>query len=145
MADHPRSPDIYYILRTDDENDSNGFMGTCYFDTGLPVGGGIHGGLHHKELNPLCAATGSLFGEGVAVETHSGIVDIAPTILHGLGISPPATMEGRVLHEAFADNRGTPEASVAETFETGTGHYEQVLRRSRVGDACYLDGGSRSS
>lgn len=144
MADHPRSPDIYFILRTDDEKDDKGFIGNCHFDTSLPVGGGIHGGLHPKELNPLCAVRGSLFGEGVVVDTHSGIVDIAPTILRGLGITPPETMRGRVLHEAFADGRGPPQESVPEKFETGTGHYEQVLQRTRVGDSCYLDGGSRS-
>jgi Type I phosphodiesterase / nucleotide pyrophosphatase len=145
MADHPRSPDIYYILRTDDEKDDKGFIGNCYFDTSLPVGGGIHGGLHHKELNPLCVATGSLFGEGVVVDTHSGIVDIAPTILRGLGITPPESMQGRVLEEAFADRRHPAQEAVPESFETGTRHYEQVLRRTRIGESCYLDGGSRSN
>ena len=145
MADHPRSPDIYYVLRTDDEKDAHGLVGNCCFDTDLPVGGGIHGGLHPKELNPLCVATGSLFAEGRVVDTHSGIVDIAPTILHGLGIPPPATMEGRVLGEAFADVREQREAPIPERFAAGVGRYEQELRRTRVGDACYLDGGRRSS
>jgi len=144
MADHARSPDIYFILRTDDAQDERGFIGTCYFDTSLPVGGGIHGGLHHKELNPLCVMGGSLFGEGVNVDTHSGIVDIAPTILHGLGIAPPASMHGRVLHEAFRHGLCVAEEPVAEKFETGSGDYAQVLRRTRLGDACYLDGGSRT-
>ena len=145
MADHPRSPDIYFILRTDDEKDDRGFIGNCFFDTPLPIGGGIHGGLHHKELNPLCAVGGSLFGEAVAIDTHSGIVDIAPTVLHALGITPPATMEGRVLHEAFADDPAAPPMPVAEKFEAGTSYYEQVLHRTRVGDARYLDGGTRST
>jgi hypothetical protein len=145
MADHRRSPDIYYILRTNDDKDDHGFSGTCYFETSLPVGGGIHGGLHHKELKPLCVMAGSLFGQAAVVHTHSGIVDIAPTILHALGIAPPESMHGRVLHEAFADDRNTPLESVPEKFETGSGDYAQVLRRTRVASACYLDGGSRVS
>jgi arylsulfatase A-like enzyme len=88
---------------------------------------------------------GSLFGQAAVVHTHSGIVDIAPTILHALGIAPPESMHGRVLHEAFADDRNTPLESVPEKFETGSGDYAQVLRRTRVASACYLDGGSRVS
>ena len=145
MADHPRSPDIYYVLRTDDEKDAHGLVGNCHFDTSLPVGGGIHGGLHPKELNPLCVASGSMFAEGLVVDTHSGIVDVAPTILHGLGVTPPASMQGRVLTEAFADGREQHEAPVPEKFVVGTGRYEQELRRTRVGGACYLDGGRRLS
>ncbi|MEE8455298.1 MAG: nucleotide pyrophosphatase/phosphodiesterase family protein, partial [Limibaculum sp.] len=81
MVDHPRSPDIYYILRTADEPNEHGYIGTCFFDGRMSAGGGVHGGLHPKELHSACLASGSLFGEARSVETHSGIVDIAPTIL----------------------------------------------------------------
>jgi hypothetical protein len=145
MADHPRSPDIYYILRTDDEPNEHGYTGTCHFESGLPVGAGIHGGLHRHELNSVCVASGSLFGQSRSVQAHSGIVDIAPTILHGLGIGAPQTMDGRVLHEAFADGSSQPPEPVAEKYETGVGHYQQVLLRTRIGDSCYLDGGWRSA
>ncbi len=144
MADHPRSPDLYYILRTDDAPDEHGYIGTCHFESGLPVGAGIHGGLHRNELHSVCVASGGLFGQARSVEAHSGIVDIAPTILHGLGIAAPRTMDGRVLHEAFADGARDAPDSVSEKYETGVGHYQQVLHRTRVGDSCYLDGGWRS-
>jgi len=145
MADHPRSPDIYYILRTDDEPDEHGFIGTCHFENDLPVGAGNHGGLHRNELHCVCVASGSLFAQARRVEAHSGIVDVAPTILHGLGIAAPRSMEGRVLHEAFIDGAGNPPDSVPEKYETGAGHYRQVLHRTRVGDSCYLDGGWRAA
>jgi arylsulfatase A-like enzyme len=79
------------------------------------------------------------------VETHSGIVDIAPTILHGLGIAAPRTMDGRVLHEAFANGSSAPPDSTSEKLETGAGSYQQMLYRTRVGESCYLDGGGRSA
>jgi arylsulfatase A-like enzyme len=145
MADHPRSPDIYYILRTDDEPDEHGYVGTCHFESGLPPGAGMHGGLHRNELRSLCVASGSLFAQAKRVEAHSGIVDIAPTILHGLGIAAPQSMEGRVLHEAFINGASQPPDSVPEKYETGAGHYRQVLHRTRIGDSCYLDGGWRSA
>jgi arylsulfatase A-like enzyme len=145
MTDHPRSPDIYYILRTADEPDEHGYIGTCHYESGLPIGAGIHGGLHPNELHSLCLASGSLFDQARRVDSHSGIIDIAPTILHGLGIAAPQTMDGRVLHEAFANGSGGPADSVPEKYETGTGHYQQVLHRTRIGDSCYLDGGWRTA
>ena len=90
-------------------------------------------------------ASGSLFDDAKNLEAHTGIVDIAPTILHGLGIPAPQTMEGRVLREAFANGAIEPPGSVPETFETGAGPYKQVLHRTRIGDSCYLDGGLRSA
>ncbi len=144
MVEHARSPDIYYILRTADEPNEHGYLGTCFFDGRMPVGGGVHGGLHPKELHSVCLASGSLFAEAKTVETHAGIVDIAPTILHGLRIAAPRTMDGRVLHEAFANGASGPPDSVPEKLETGVGSYQQVLHRTRVGESCYLDGGGRS-
>jgi arylsulfatase A-like enzyme len=145
MADHPRSPDIYYILRTADEPNEHGYIGTCFYESGMSVGAGVHGGLHPKELHSVCLASGSLFGNPRSMETHSGIVDIAPTILHGMGIAAPRTMEGRVLHEAFANGAIDPPDPVPETYKTGAGRYQQVLHRTRIGDSCYLDGGWRSA
>jgi arylsulfatase A-like enzyme len=143
MADHTRSPDIYYILRTDDEPDEHGYVGTCHFESGLRVGAGIHGGLHRKELHSVCLTSGSLFGEARRIDGHSGIIDIAPTILHGLEIAAPPTMDGRVLRESFVDDSGDLPDSLPEKYETGAGRYQQVLQRTRTGDSCYLDGGWR--
>ncbi len=145
MADHARSPDIYYILNTNDESNEHGYIGTCHFESNLSVGAGIHGGMHAKELHSVCFASGSLFGDAKTVDTHSGIFDIAPTILQGLRIAAPQSMDGRVLSEAFADRSGDVVEPVAERYETGFGQYQQVLLRTRLGDACYLDGGWRES
>ncbi len=143
MADHARSPDIYYILNTTDEPNEHGYIGTCHFESNLSVGAGIHGGMHAKELHGVCLASGSLFGDAETVESHSGIFDIAPTILHGLGIAAPRSMDGRVLNEAFTNRSGDVVDPVPERYETGFGQYQQVLLRTRLGDACYLDGGWR--
>jgi hypothetical protein len=54
-------------------------------------------------------------------------------------------MDGRVLHEAFANGAIDPPDPVPETYETGADRYQQVLHRTRIGDSCYLDGGWRSA
>ena len=123
----------------------SGYVGACFYESRMSVGAGVHGGLHPKELHSVCLAAGSLFDDASSVETHSGIVDVAPTILHGLGIAAPQTMEGRVLHEAFANDAIEPPDSVPEIYETVAGLYQQVLHRTRIGGSCYLDGGWRSA
>ena len=144
MADHPRSPDIYYVLRTDNESDGHGYIGNCYFDSGRPVGGSIHGGLHPKEMHSTLIAGGSFFRETATVEACSGMTDILPTVLHGLGMSLPDSTDGRVLYEALAASDGAIPDTVSEEFETGTGSYRQLLQRKRIDNTVYLDGGWRS-
>lgn len=139
FADHQRSAEVIYTLRADDGLDRYGLVGRSYFDAGDPHRS-MHGGLHPKELECLALAAGSLFGVDEKINEHTGIVDIAPTILHGLGLPQVAGRQGRVITAALR-NRGRAMASIPETFEVGRGAYRQSLRRVRVGDTVYLDGG----
>jgi hypothetical protein len=49
----------------------------------------------------------------------------------------------RVLSQALGEQVATnpPDAPELEMFEAGLGSYAQVLRRVRVGDTSYVDGG----
>ncbi|MEX2642579.1 MAG: alkaline phosphatase family protein [Acetobacterales bacterium] len=143
-ADHERAPDLYLVLRTDDDTAEDGIPGGCWTDNpDIPVGGGVHGGLHPLELNNLLSAQGSLFREGFVSDMPCGIIDIAPTILAALGLERPAGMEGRVLGEALT--HGAADAGGRRTdVETGAGDYRQTLRFSSVGRVVYLDGGKRA-
>lgn len=143
MANHPRSPDISYILNTTNEPNEYGYTGTCSFESELAVGAGIHGGLHPKELQSVCIAAGSQFGDSQTFSSHSGIIDVAPTILHGLNISAPQGMDGQILSAAFCNLPPNDIRPIPEHYETGFGPYQQILHRTRQGDTCYLDSGSR--
>ena len=141
-ARHARSPQLLFTLRAEDAANGFGLPGRCLHANNLPEGGGIHGGLHPCEMNNFLALGGSLFPEGRAVAAPCGITDLAPTILHCLGLPIPPSMTGRPLLEALAGRLGG-EAPDAETrvFETGQGGYRQSLRLSRAGGNLYLDGG----
>ncbi|MET4019733.1 hypothetical protein ABIB73_005284 [Bradyrhizobium sp. F1.4.3] len=93
FADHIQAPDAAFSFRTDDSDDAFGLEGGTFYDNDRRTGLGLHGGLHPKELAAVGIASSSL---------PSGICDIAPTILHLLGVSATPTMSGRVLHEALA-------------------------------------------
>lgn len=64
--------------------------------------------------------------EAGATPTEATVVDVAPTLLHGLGEAIPMAAHGRVLREVFADGSEPAERSVAAVDygpagSTGTG------------------------
>ena len=89
-------------MRNDNSVDENGIVGGCYFSDSYPEGGSVHGGLHLKELNNVFMARGSFFKEGYRSDYPAGIIDVAPTVMHLLGLPRPPNMNGRVLGEAIA-------------------------------------------
>ncbi len=62
------------------------------------------------------------------------LIDLAPTILHLLGLPVPTDMDGRVLTEALADARavefgGTSESSAATTEGYSEEEEREVIER----------------
>jgi len=107
-ADHPRAPDIYLTMRSTDRKNRWGIEGTTSHDAPYPVGGGCHGGLSSYELNNILVLGGSRFKTNEVIANPAGNIDIAPTVLHLLGMDQPTDIDGRVLQEALA---GMPEAA----------------------------------
>jgi len=144
FIEHPRSPEIYYTMRTDGGMGRDDLPGRTWYDTtgqGLGLGAGQHGGLQKEEINGFLIAAGSMFREGFLSETYSGTPDIHPTILHGLGLAPADTATGRPLMEAFAGASDEPVLAGMEEFTATYGGYRQTLRRVKVGGSTYLDRG----
>ncbi len=141
MADHERAPEIYYIMRNDNSVDENGIVGGCYFSDSYPEGGSVHGGLHLQELNNVFMARGSFFKEGYRSDYPAGIIDVAPTVMHLLGLPRPPSMNGRVLGEAIAGpDRDAPKIDKLD-YSVGTTPRRQRLQASRIGSTLYCDGG----
>lgn len=141
-AEHARAPDVYFAFRTDDRLDPFGLVGGTFYDNERRPGLGVHGGLHPKELGAVAILAGDHFhADGRSSEIPTGICDIAPTVLHALGLPCSASMTGRILDEARRDGRSATPVTTSEVYETGIGSYRQGLRRVRVGSAVYLDGG----
>ncbi|WP_271600126.1 alkaline phosphatase family protein [Bradyrhizobium sp. CCBAU 45384] len=145
FADHPRAPDVAFSFRTDDSIDEFGLVGGTFYDNDRRTGLGLHGGLHPKELAALGLAAGTAFpAAGTSSSLPSGICDVAPTVLHLLGLDRPATMTGRVLRELLEPSHGCG-ITREEAFEAHLGSYRQLLKRAHVGEASYLVGGWVSS
>ncbi|RAZ72905.1 alkaline phosphatase family protein [Mesorhizobium atlanticum] len=138
FADHARSADILFSFRADDGLDRFGLLGRSW-SADSPIGFGVHGGLHAKEMASVAILAGPRIKSGVVSHVPSGVCDFAPTVLDLLGISRPSTMTGRVLAEVFIQNPGDGPPTIKTVYETGTGEYLQRLQRVRVGGAVYLE------
>ena len=141
LIDHPRAPDIYYVMRNDDAVYGNGVAGSCFYNGVYPEGGGTHGGLHPKELEIVLAAQGTLFRAETVLAQPAGIIDIAPTVLHLLGLRQPKTMDGRVLLEVLVGSDDTPPIAETDVRSVTRGRITQNLKYTRVGATTYLDAG----
>ena len=141
LMDHPRTPEILYIMRNDDVVFGDGIVGSCFYNGRYPEGGGTHGGLHHKELHILMAAQGTLFKSSYRSHYPAGIIDIAPTILHSLGLEQPKESDGRVLAEALVDSDSELPDAVSTIHTVERNGAVQHLKYTRVGTTVYIDAG----
>lgn len=141
LIDHPRAPDVCYVMLNDDGVGARGLQGRCYYNGRYPEGGGgTHGGLHPKELHNVMAVQGSLFKEAATSSYPVGIIDVAPTIAHAMGFARPAAMDGRVLTEALRVG-AEPVEPITVSRAVARGNRVQHLRYLQMGATKYLDAG----
>ena len=140
----PRAPSLSMSFRWDSTPNTAGFAGQAY-STNLGPGLGQHGSMSPHETRNVFFARGPAFRQSAAVATPTGNVDLAPTILHLLGITGGETMHGRVLNETL---RGGLDAVEWQTTtheserSTPDGRYRQAITTSHVGETLYVDEGS---
>ena len=146
QGDGTRSPELAISLAWDSTPNQAGYPGHAYC-TGLAPGLGLHGSMSRHEMRNTLVARGPSFKRGVAVSTPTGNVDLTPTILHILGISPAVPMDGRPLLEALEG--GPDPASVQWATEVhraerpvGGGVYRQEVTVSQVDATTYIDQGT---
>jgi hypothetical protein len=141
MLEHARTPELYYTMRADDALNRWGLPGTCWFASSeIPDGGGTHGGLHRIEMNNLLALQGSGWRAHYRSPWPASQADLAPTLLDAFAIPAPASMTGRVLHEARIEG-AEPAAPETRVFDAQGARHAQFLRLWRVGSTAYIDQG----
>jgi arylsulfatase A-like enzyme len=134
---HPRSGEILVSANwTRNKNDA-GYEGTT---TQSGVAG--HGASSPHDIHNTLIAAGPDFREHATSAAPTGNVDIAPTVLHLLGMTPPPTMTGRVIEEGFRSGR-LPSTIRAEhttqSVKTPDGSYTLIAHISTAAGHRYLD------
>lgn len=142
-CDGPRSPDLIMSFAWNSDLNSSGYAGYAAATGGSP-GQGQHGSMSQHELRNVGLAKGPSLRQQSVVETPTGNIDLAPTILHLLGIDHGVpSMDGRVMDEALADHPEPSPTPWVSTHEAQSGNYRQRLKISHAGPAQYLDWGNR--
>ena len=144
--DSRHAPDVVMAFRWNDSKNQFGVPGMIDADWQRGAGKGTHATLSRFDMHNTLIAAGPDFRRGEIVDLPSGNVDLAPTILRILGITPPQTLDGRILSEAMLniDMPGLkPETKTIEaTKDFSSGSWRQSLQISRFGSTLYLDEGN---
>jgi predicted AlkP superfamily pyrophosphatase or phosphodiesterase len=147
--DSDDAPDLLVSLRWTDETNKFGAHGLLTVDrSSYTPGQGSHVSLSPFDMHNTLVAAGPDFRSGVTNSLPSGNVDIAPTILHLLGIKQPKPMDGRVLTEALAvPGSSTPTATTRHleaSAHISEAIWHQYLNVSEVNGVRYSDEGNGS-
>jgi arylsulfatase A-like enzyme len=147
MLDSPEAPDIAVSLRWTPDANEHGVPGKIDSDySEYGAGQGMHASLSAFDMHNIFFAAGPHFRKGYRDEMPTGNIDIAPTILALLKVSPPKPMSGRVLMEAFPGSDSaapTVHTRHLEADYRGTQFtWHQYLDESIVNGVVYFDQGN---
>ncbi|MBI0535048.1 hypothetical protein D9599_05605 [Roseomonas sp. KE2513] len=133
-ADHPRAAPLLVGMRGGPEADPYGLPGySPIVGKDFPRGGGMHGGLHRREMGNLMALSVAGMAPGDD-PSPVGLADVAPTLLSLLGIEPVAPLPGQPLWAA---------PRTARVLTTGHGNYRQYLAIAGEGRGSIVRDGGR--
>jgi arylsulfatase A-like enzyme len=137
---------VMMALRWNAKPNRFGIPGQIMTDSARGAGQGSHATLSEFDVHNILLAIGPDFRRGLMSDVPSGNVDLAPTILHLLGLEPSNKFDGRVLSEALNATAPAVAKITTETSEARRkfreGEWRQHLRISRVGESAYIDEGN---
>ncbi len=151
FLDSVDAPDVAFSMNWSRATNARGVAGMEFSDGSRPRGAGMHASLSPFDMHNTLVAAGPDFREGVMSTLPSGNLDVAPTVMHLLGIAPAEPMDGRVLWEALRRNRpdSEPAQPVTNRVETGrdveTFRWSQYLQTTHYDGVTYLDEGGATS
>ncbi|EIE50389.1 nucleotide pyrophosphatase [Salipiger aestuarii] len=129
---HAHRPDLFYVMRADEGADPYGLPGRRAFTGGVPLGGGMHGGLNRQEMSTVMIWDVPGGRRGVE-EAPTALVDVAPTLAAMLGLD--LECQGRDLPLWQQEKHDVEH--LATQGRGGAGSF--TLYRTRVGPRIYID------
>lgn len=134
---HERAADILLDANWDDRKNAAGYAGASF----IPGVAG-HGSLSPYDVHIPLIVAGPAFKKAYQSSLPTSNVDITPTVLYLMGLTIPATMDGRVLNEFLVKPAGAVlKNPKKEMIKTATGDYHLMLERTILGPYKYVDFG----
>ena len=134
---HARSAPLVFVTRSNETPGPGGIPGIGVYTGGVPLGGGMHGGLNRYEMNTTLGVACPGGRRRETDDAPASLIDIAPTVLSLFGIDDDD--DGRVLPLFEPDQ----EAATTEALRAGSGGFEQQLVRANIAGRDYLIEGGR--
>ncbi len=138
----PQAPGVVVALRWNDHLNRFGLPGGIITDSGRAPGHGSHATLGKFDVHNLLIAAGPDFAQGKTERAPTGNIDLAPTILHILGLTPPNKLDGRILTADQPNESKADSKTLEATRDFADGQWRQYLRVSQVGATIYFDEGN---
>ena len=139
------APDVVVALRWNPKPNRFGVPGHIITDSKRGPGQGSHISLSEFDVHNTLIASGPSFRRGKTSIIPSANIDLAPTVLHLLGIEPPHKFDGRILAEALEGQSAKIEP-MSKTLEAHrkfpSGEWRQHLDISLVRETVYIDKGN---
>lgn len=139
------APDVMVALRWNPKPNRFGVPGQIITDAARGAGKGSHATLSEFDVHNTLIVAGPDFRAGTSSDLPSANIDIAPTVLHLLGVKAPQKFDGRILVEAIAGRSAKLEPmtkTLEATRKFPSGEWRQHLRISLVGETVYIDEGN---
>ena len=139
----PDAPDIALSFRWTTDKNTEEIAGLVASDGGNGPGRGVHTSLSPFDIHNTLIAAGPDLRKGMVDHLPSGNIDLAPTVLHILGVAPPEHMDGRVLTEALTSETSKSPDPVTHTLnatrDLGATIWQQYLRVTEFDGTAYLE------
>lgn len=136
------APAIIYSPDWSDAANSHGYPGSAW--SAPTPKAATHGAISPWDIRTALIAAGPDIRRGGVSDAPAGNTDIAPTVLHLLGIEAEAAgrMHGRVLSEALVNGSAASSPAVERiTIEAKTVSFRQTVQLATVGATRYVDWG----
>ena len=128
-----RTPDIRFSTGWNADANAFGIAGSVLAGSGK---GASHGSASPYDMRNSLFAWGPSFKKVARSDVPAGIVDVAPTVRHLLGL-PEVAADGRILTEALANGGPAPTTRI-ETVTASIDGYQQEVTLAHVGSTSYL-------
>lgn len=147
LGGHARSPDIAFTFPWSSAANRFGVRGMDYSivtkgaTMAVSVDTANHGGIGPFTVTNTMLAWGPDYKRGIVDRAPAANVDVAPTILHLLGLQQAASgMQGRALTEAMVGGPDEEQVPVeTHALRVASGNYRAVLQASEVDGRRYID------
>jgi len=136
QLNHIRTPDVMFSRNWSSQKNEYGVPGYVYGANGIAS----HGSCSPYDLHNVLIAKGPSFKTGDISDYPSGVVDIAPTILHLVLGQIPTQMDGRILAESLKVG-DAPRRGDTRVLESKKGSRAQYVQISQVNETHYIDKG----